>query len=258
MPPSCRRRPSPAALALALLLAWLPAALSRAADVVVAADTPLTRRVVAAVRDSAVLGPRGRVQVSEVSGTVVLSGWTATVAEREALASAIEAVPGVGFVEVGVHVRPSRTWSDAELASAVEQALREARGFEGPVTLDVSVQEGLVTLGGFARSARDRHRAEDVVAALDGPRGLDRRVRLDPVEGVRAFEVRLVALLRQRDVEIFDLEVDEDGGRVVINGRTFDVASREAVEEALRQVPGGHAVVNAVRLVVTPAGRDRG
>jgi hypothetical protein len=160
-------------------------------------------------------------------------------------------MPGVRFVEVRMSVRPSRALDDGQLRDAVRQTLAADGGFAQPVHVDVAVEGGVVTLSGTARTPEDKYRAHDLVYWLDGPREVVNEIRVDPEAGRRRLEVELWRLFEVRQVPVESLQVRDLGDRLEINGEAYDVVAREIVDEHLAELPGGRAVVNGVRCLVT-------
>ena len=158
----------------------LQAAAHAVAGVSVTSDgSALAKRVADAIK-GVDLGPAASVSAAAKGGVVTLSGWTATLAARERLAFAVEAVPGVTFSYPNVSVRPSRAVSDSDVRSRVDDAVRAAVPGGG---VSASVSGGVVRLTG---SVPGMEEAEDAVRAVKGVEGVVRisnEIQLAPVLG---------------------------------------------------------------------------
>lgn len=141
---------------------------------------------------------------------------------------------------------------DKELQRVVEAQLHSDRTLE-PANITITVRDRVVTLGGFARSFRQRRR---VVAAVEKVSGI--------AAIVNGIEVRVPILHRRPDPEIArdvvetlrlelpdaaeNLKVTVDDGFVVIEGEVDSDFDREEAELAIRLQPGVKGTRNLIRL----------
>jgi osmotically-inducible protein OsmY len=141
---------------------------------------------------------------------------------------------------------------DKELQRVVEAQLHSDRTLE-PANITITVRDSVVTLGGFARSFRQRRR---VVAAVEKVSGI--------AAIVNGIEVRVPILHRRPDPEIArdvvetlrlelpdaaeNLKVTVDDGFVVIEGEVDSDFDREEAELAIRLQPGVKGTRNLIRL----------
>lgn len=140
--------------------------------------------------------------------------------------------------------------SDEEIAKRVANLLDwHAAVPKGAVKVQVS--QGRVTLSGQVEWHYQRLAAERGVAALQGVRGLENLVTINPL--VRPKDVQHaieLALERQADLEAELVVVTVKGGVVRLEGALHSRHQRRIVEDAAWAAPGVYAVDN--RTTVQP------
>ena len=143
----------------------------------------LEKEVRAALRSEPRLGPAFHLRALQIEadGAVILDGQVPSVAAKKIALEKVAAIPGVMGIVDRLHVEPATQMSDGEIRVHVRDAMIEEPAFEqleirecvggqfqltrgvpqgARGTLDIEVQEGIVTLNGaISRSGRPRKTA---------------------------------------------------------------------------------------------------
>ena len=163
-----------------------------------------------------------------------------TAAERAA-----RRVEGLCRVEshIQVRLRAAHLQTDADLTAAARRALdRSALGPSHGIT--VSVQSGVITLGGVMRRVAGRIAAEDAVSRLPGVTDVSNEIAVLPATRFEQIgEPVREALKRQRARHV---AVELRGDTVVLRGRVRSLAERDGLERAVWTVPGVAALIDEV------------
>lgn len=199
------------------------------------------------------------IEVHVQGGVVTLAGWVDSYMKRYAADRAAHRVPGVRSVtnqiEVRLPVTAERT--DAEIAAAVAIALESNAGLEAR-NINVSVEDGLVTLEGAVEWNFQRDDAERVIRSLWGVRGVRNliTVRARAILAELKHEIRN-ALARTVETEGTKIDVDAQRGQVVLRGKARSWDRREAAEHVAWSAPGVTAVENEIVVEADATRRDR-
>lgn len=138
---------------------------------------------------------------------------------------------------------------DDEIALAVEDAFHGAEAFHEHadyLAIKAFVDDGIVTLRGNVRNAQRRLEAEQIAGRQRGVVGVQNLLASDDEITWNAEWV----LAQDRRVQIDDLKVDAHLGLLRLRGVVPSVSQRAIATVIAQQVPGVHAVSNA--LVVAP------
>jgi osmotically-inducible protein OsmY len=138
---------------------------------------------------------------------------------------------------------------DHEIMLAVDDAFHGAEAFHDHadyLAIKASAEDGVVTLRGNVRNGQRRLEAEGIVGRLCGVVGVHNLLVSDEEIAWNAEW----ALLQDRRVEITDLRVESHLGLLRLRGVVPSVSQRAIATVIARQVPGVHAVSNA--LLVAP------
>ena len=189
--------------------------------------------------------------VAVKDGVVTLAGHLSSFAEKYAAERVVQRVQGVKglAVELDVRLGAAAKRTDAELASAAEQALRwHALVPEDHVK--VMVEKGWVTLSGEVDWEYQRNYAMKAVRPLTGVLGVTNSMSVKPLVTPANIKNRIQgALERQADREAKNIEVVVSGHTVTLKGQVHSWAERTAAQGAAWSAPGITSVVNELRVV---------
>jgi osmotically-inducible protein OsmY len=186
--------------------------------------------------------------VSVKDGIVTLNGAVSSYAEKLAAARAVKRVAGVrGLAEdLTVELPESARHTDSEIAAAALQAIgRVSIVPEGSVK--VMVRQGSLTLEGTVDGWHQKTAAEEAVRHLAGVQGVTNFITLKPgpvplnVKGAIEAAFERHALLDARR-----LQVETEGGKVVLRGDVRSFMERDEAERAASAAPGVTAVENRI------------
>lgn len=150
-----------------------------------------------------------RIGVAVNDGVVTLMGTVSSLAEKWAVEDAVKRVKGVHAIaeEIEVDLPGTHRRDDTDIARAAADSI--AWNSLLPRTIQITVQDGRVTLRGEADWHYQRVEAENAVRRIIGVRSLTNLITLKPA--VSRVEV-------QREIErIFSRDAHIDANRVTVN-----------------------------------------
>lgn len=185
-----------------------------------------------------------QVGVAVKDGIVTLSGHLETFAEKQAIEQAVRRVHGVlGLaVELDVKLDAHHRRSDTEIVAAAETMFRWNTLIPAD-RIQVTVEQGWVTLSGEVDWDYQRQSAERVVHTLKGVVGVSDRITLKarPVAADISGRIR-EALVRHAAEEAQHIEVTANGGQVILQGKVGSWAERSEAVAAAWSAPGVYTV----------------
>ena len=195
-----------------------------------------------------------QIGVAARDGVVTLTGTVMTFAQKYNAEQVVKRVYGVRGVANDIEVRlmGDNRRDDADVARAALDAL----GWDSMVPDDriqVTVEQGWLTLEGDVEWNYQRDAAARVVRNLNGVRGISNLVTVKPRSRIHPGEVKhqiFEAFRRSADLEARRIGVDARDGKVVLHGNVHNWAEVDEAQRAAWSVPGVADVEN--RLVVVP------
>lgn len=142
----------------------------------------------------------------------------------------------------------SRALTDLGIQDAVEDELIEDPAVSS-VMIDVSTDEGIVTLSGSVDNVLAKDRAEKVAEAVKGVRGVVNNIDVSPSPIRADASIREdinQALLKNPATESFDVEVTVRDNRVTLAGSVNSWQERQLAEKVAKGVQGVKAVINQI------------
>jgi osmotically-inducible protein OsmY len=185
--------------------------------------------------------------VAVENGVVTLSGRVGTYAEKVTATESAKHVSGVRALadEIEVRLPGLNVRSDSDIAGAARSAM-DWNVLIPRDQVQVTVEDGWVTLTGDVGRYFERKAAEDTVRPLMGVRGVSNNIVVKP-PAATASDVRdriISALSRNALVEASRINVTANGGRVTLGGTVNSWAERDAVVGATLGTEGVSEVEN--------------
>ena len=185
------------------------------------------------------------------NGVVTLSGHVPSYAEKLAAERAVRRIKGVRAIAQEIEVRYAfdKKTADDQIAKRcvdiMDWSVVVPRG-----DVQLTVQNGWVTMTGEVGWQYQRKAAEDDIRKLSGVAGVINNIAIKP--RVQPDDVRQKienALKRSAEVETQGIRVSViNGGRITLEGKVHDWQERNAVETAAWSAPGVQSVDNRLAI----------
>ena len=189
--------------------------------------------------------------VTAEGGVVTLSGRVETYAQKHAAEAAAHRVKGVLAVAEDIEVRPAvadqRT--DADIAAAALERLAWDSTVRGQ-KVELTVQDGWITLSGEVEWAYQRESAEQALHTLHGVTGISNLVAIRKAVDAGSISDEIMhALHRSWFFDPRTIAVSAEGGSVVLTGTARSPHERQLAAATAWAAPGVTEVRNEVVIV---------
>lgn len=203
------------------------------------------------------------VHVAVADGAVTLTGTVSVLDAKFHATRRVQDVKGVEAVNNQIQVAGPAI-SDAELQQKVVKAVQYDRlGYHTTPfnAISVSVENGVVTLGGSAYGPVDADSAVSTVANTKGVKGLIDNIKVDPVspmdDRIRIAEYRAIygfpSLNRYAIDPAKPIRIAVQNGHVTLYGQVDSQADKNAAGIRANSVPGVFSVKNELQVAGQPA-----
>lgn len=186
------------------------------------------------------------------NAVVTISGTVPSYAQKYAVERAIKRIAGVRGIaeELRVELPQSHRRTDADIAAAAIHALAW-NTFVPAATVQVTVENGVITLTGELDWEFQRSEAEATVRNLMGVNGVTNLISLRSGVFVAPREVKERIereFQRHADSEAQRISVQTDGGKVTLTGIVHTLTERDEAVRAAWHVPGVTRVENLLTI----------
>jgi osmotically-inducible protein OsmY len=194
----------------------------------------------------------GDIAVSVKKGVVALTGFVKSYTNRYEAEMAAKRVAGVVGVANDIEVRlPSvDERPDPEIARDAVSAIRSMLPFSSE-HIKVVVKNGWVTLEGQVEWQYQKKAAESSIQQVKGIKGITNLILLKPRAEPSQIKNKIMnAFRRNAEVDAERIQVEANGGEVILKGSVRSWIEREEAERVAWSAPGVTQVQD--RIVVSP------
>lgn len=190
----------------------------------------------------------GKISVAVNDGVVTLSGSVSSYFEKWAAESAVKRVNHLAGIaeELTVDFMPNPDRSDTDIAETAVRAL-EWNTAVPKDRVQIKVSRGWLTLEGDLDWQFQRQAAHDVVAHLQGVKGVSNDINIRPSIGATDVQAKIEsALKRSAELDAKGVTVEIEGNSVTLRGKLHTWAEREAAARAAWNASGVQMVSNQI------------
>jgi len=191
------------------------------------------------------------VGVTAKDGIIALTGHIPSYIEKASAEKAAQRVEGVKAVVNEIDVKLYERWfqSDEEIARMAVKALQW--NVQVPFNVNVSVENGRITLRGEVDWEYQRSAAANCLASLAGVVDVNNHIRIRTrVQPANLKSMIEQALKRAAENDSREISVDVKGSKVILTGRVRSFAEIRDARLAAWSAPGVTDVESKLRLAV--------
>lgn len=192
------------------------------------------------------------VDVVVKNGVVTLTGRVNSYPEKQFAETAAKRVAGVQRVEeaIEVHLPPGLSkCKDSEISQVVQTILKWNVAVADDKVL-FSVKNGWITLEGEVHWQYQKIALENALRYVRGVTGITSNIGIVPRAKVVQARTKIeAALLRNGGLDAHRIEVDADGGMVILSGMSSSWEVHQAAEQTAWALPGVRVVRNQLSLL---------
>jgi osmotically-inducible protein OsmY len=193
--------------------------------------------------------PTVDIGVTAEDGVVSLTGFVNTYAEKLAAERVALKTYGVKAVANDIQVKPLFKKTDADIASAALNALKE-RVDVPDEKIKLAVKDGWITLEGNVDWYYQKNAAEFAVKYLAGVKGVTNSIKLKPqVSTIEVKDEIEDALKRHAEVDARRISVQAADGKVTLRGNVRSWFEKVEAGTAAWAAPGVTEVSNQISVV---------
>jgi len=189
--------------------------------------------------------------VAVQGGVATLSGTVDTYAQKLQALHAAERIANVKAVACQVHVRLPGEYqrNDSDLARAAANVL-EWNSLVPFERIRLGVENGWITMEGTVDWRYQADAATEALANLMGVRGVDNRIRVNPLLNAGDLKGEIeAALKRSASIEDRNVLVEVTHDKVTLHGEVRSIPEREEAERIAWAAPGISDVSNRIQIV---------
>jgi osmotically-inducible protein OsmY len=193
--------------------------------------------------------PTTDIGVSAEDGVVTLTGFVNTYAEKVAAERATLKTYGVRAVANEIEVKPLFKKTDADIAQAALNALKE-RVDVPDEKIQLTVKDGWITLEGTVDWFYQKNAAEFAVKFLSGVKGYTNHILVKPQVSMGAVKDKIEdAFKRSAEIDARRINVQALDGKVTLRGNVRSWFERVEAANAAWAAPGVKEVNNEIVVV---------
>lgn len=180
-------------------------------------------------------------------GVVTLLGEVESLLQKHSAERAVKSVKGVKAVANDLQVNPQikrQVISDTDIANAAINTLKWHAAIPEE-TIQVTVEEGCVTLTGIVDWWYQREKAEAAIRQLQGVREINNQITIRPSFAVSDIKKKIQEeFLRNASIEANNIDVIIEGKKVILKGKVHSWPEMKEAIRAAWSAPGVTEVEN--------------
>lgn len=180
------------------------------------------------------------------NGTVTLNGYANSYSEKLEAVRAVKWIAGVKAIADDIEIKTSLLHTDGDIAAAAAYQIDWCSLIPND-SIEVTVRDGWITLEGEVEGWYQKNAARNVVQHLLGVKGVSNLVSIKskPKQTATVIETAIKsAFERNALVDANKIQVETEGGKVILRGNVRNFAELEEAERVAWAAPGVFHVDN--------------